>query len=535
MYRKTLAHEQSRYTVFNLSGIKRRGRKADALALPEIPMAFEGVRSLYLSGMVRDLSKETQQQHDTSPGRWHVFFLVAIGIFMATLDGSIVNIAVPTIMAELKVSVAAVQWVVMIYLLVVTSLLLGFGRLSDIHGRRRVYSMGLALFSLGSLLCGLAPGIYWLIGARLGQGLGAAMIMACTPALIVDAFPPAQRGRALGFIGSVVASGLTTGPVLGGLLLHFFSWRVIFLINIPIGLVTAVLVHVGLKGSQADITRDETFDWLGAVMLALCLGSLLLAVTHGYEWGYTSPAILLLAGLFLAGGIGLYMVERRVAHPILDSELFRIRLFALPVLAAIILFASLFSLVFLMPFYLIDPAGFAVDHAGYLMATIFVFLFVVSPISGSLSDRIGSRLLCTCGTGIVALALYLLAVLPADASVIDIIWRLALAGVGMAVFIPPNSATAMNIVPAHRRGVASATVAAARNLGMVMGVAVSGAVFNGTFEKLSQGTSLNIYRPALEPIFMVAFHTAMVGGMCIALTGVLISYLRGPESRQVHR
>lgn len=468
-----------------------------------------------------------------SLGPWQVFFLVAIGIFMATLDGSIVNIAVPAIMKDLNVSVTAVQWVVMIYLLTVTSLLLSFGRLSDIHGRRRVYSLGLAVFAAGSLFCGLAHGIGWLIAARLFQGLGAAMIMACTPALIVDTFPPAERGRALGFIGSVVASGLTTGPVLGGLLLHFFSWRAIFWVNIPIGLITAGLVHVLLKGSSADQSRPETFDWQGAVMLTLCLGSFLLTVTHGHEWGWSSRPILLLALLFLGAIVALTVVERRAVHPILDGELFRIRLFTLPILAAIIIFAGLFSLVFLMPFYLLNPGGFSVDQAGYLMATIFVFLFIVSPISGALSDRIGSRLLCTCGTGIVVLALFLLSLLPADASIIDIIWRLALAGIGMAIFIPPNSAIAMNSVPPHRRGVASATVAAARNLGMVLGVAASGALFSSTFHRLSDGSYIKSYQPAMEQIFMQAFHTAMLGGMLIGLTGVVVSYLRGREPHKI--
>ena len=474
-------------------------------------------------------NKEQIRTTDRTPGRRRVFFLVAIGIFMATLDGSIVNIAVPTIMQELQVSVAAVQWVVMIYLLVVTSLILSFGRLSDIYGRRRIYSLGLFAFSVGSLFCGLATDIFWLIGSRLAQGLGAGMIMACTPALIVDVFPLAERGRALGFIGSVVAFGLTSGPVIGGLLLHYFSWRVIFLINIPIGLLTAGLVHFMLKGSQADTMRQETFDWLGAIVLALCLGSVLLAITHAYEWGYFSPAVLLLVGLFLTSAVCLVLVEKRAVHPLLDSELYRIRLFTLPILAAIVLFASLFSLVFLMPFYLVGPGGFAIDHAGYLMATLFVFLFVVSPISGTLSDRMGSRLLCSCGTAIVAISMYLLTLLPAEAAALDIVWRLALAGVGMAVFIPPNSATAMSSVPPQRRGIASATVAMARNLGMVLGVAVSGAIFNGTFQKLSNGIPLKHYQPKLESIFMTSFHTAMFGGVMVALVGVVISYFRGPE------
>jgi len=465
------------------------------------------------------------------PGRWKVFVLVAIGIFMATLDGSIVNIAVPTIMNELQVSVAAIQWVVIIYLLVVTSLLLSFGRLSDIHGRRRVYSTGLAVFALSSLLCGIADNIIWLITARFIQGLGAAMIMACTPALIVDAFPPAERGRALGMIGAVVASGLTMGPVLGGLLLHYFSWRAIFYINIPIGLITSLAVSSILKNTAADVSRNESFDWLGAVMLALCLGPLLLAITHGQEWGYSSPSILMLIGLSVSGAIGLYLVEKQAVHPILDKELFRIRLFSLPILSAIIVFGSLFSVVFLMPFYLLNPCGFPVDKAGYVMATIFLLLFVVSPLSGAISDRIGSRLLCTSGAVVLSGALFCLSQLPSETSAADIAWRLALAGVGLAIFIPPNSSAAMSSVPPQRRGVASATVAAARNLGMVLGVAFSGTVFNSTFERLTNGAQLKNYASSMEPAFMAAFHTAMLWGVMLAATGIVVAWLRGPEPR----
>jgi len=169
---------------------------------------------------------------------WLIFLMVAIGIFMATLDGSIVNIALPSIMADFSVPLATIQWVVMIYLLTVTSLLLSFGRLSDIRGRRFVYSLGLWIFSFGSFFCTIAPSAHWLIGARFFQGLGAAMNMACTPALLVDTFPEKDRGKAIGMMSSVVASGLTAGPALGGLLIHYFSWRAIFYINIPIGLLT---------------------------------------------------------------------------------------------------------------------------------------------------------------------------------------------------------------------------------------------------------------------------------------------------------
>jgi MFS family permease len=208
-------------------------------------------------------------------------------------------------------------------------------------------------------------------------------------------------------------------------------------------------------------------------------------------------------------------------------DLFRIQLFFLPMLSSVILFTGLFSLIFLLPFYLLRPCALDIDQVGYTMATIFVFLFVVSPLSGALSDRIGSRLLCTFGMGVVALALYCLGSLPPQASSWAIIWRLALVGFGTGIFIPPNSAAAMNSVPARLRGVASGTMAAARNLGMVLGVALSGALFNSTFYRLNNNSSMKEYRPELEGIFMASFQTAIRWAMAVVLVGMVVSYLRG--------
>jgi EmrB/QacA subfamily drug resistance transporter len=420
----------------------------------------------------------------------------------------------------------------MIYLLTVTSLLLSFGRLSDIKGRRMVYSTGLLLFSVGSFFCGLAPSALWLISSRFFQGLGAAMTMACTPALIVDTFPESERGRAIGMMGSVVAAGLTSGPVLGGLLIHYFSWRAIFYINIPIGLLTSMGVFFLLRGSKADIIRPETFDWPGAAVLAIILGSLLMAITHAYEWGYFSVPTLALLFISILAVIILIYVETRVQHPILSRAMFGIRLFSLAIAAAVILFVCLFTIVFLMPFYLIHPGGYPVNSAGMIMACIFVALFIVSPLSGALYDRIGSKILTTVAFGIIAVSLFSLAFIPAKTSFFSIIWRLSLAGIGTAIFLPPNSAAAFSAVAPRNRGVASATVAAARNLGMVLGVAIAGAIFNSVFYNLSSGLSMTEYQPALKEIFMKSFHIVMLGGGCIAILGMFVSFLRGAEQLQ---
>ena len=242
--------------------------------------------------------------------KWLIFSLVAVGIFMSTLDGSIVNVALPTIMAELGVPLTTVKWVVVIYLLTISSLLLSFGRLSDMRGRRWVYSRGLAVFSLGSLLCGLSPGALWLIASRALQGVGAAMIMACTPALVVDVFPAAERGRALGMVGTVVAAGLTMGPALGGMLLQFFPWRVIFYINVPVG-IAAVLATLRVLKRGSETTSQETFDWPGSILLAVCFTALLIVLSRSNEWGYTSPQTLALTGVFVVSAIFLIRQETR--------------------------------------------------------------------------------------------------------------------------------------------------------------------------------------------------------------------------------
>jgi EmrB/QacA subfamily drug resistance transporter len=469
------------------------------------------------------------KQLDSYPNKWFVFSLVGIGVFMSSLDGSIVNIALPVIMKDLQVPLSTVGWVMMIYLLTVSSLLLTFGRLSDIKGRRWVYCRGFLIFSLGSLFCGVARSAIWLIAARSFQGIGAAMIMACSPALVVDIFNASERGKALGMVGTVVAAGLTMGPALGGLILNYYSWRVIFYINIPIGIVTTVIAAAILKGGKGDIARAEPFDWAGAVLLAICFSALLITMTRIYDWGFGSTRILLFMGVSALSGVWFVRVETRINHPIFDPSLLKIRLFILPSLSGMILFVSLFAMIFLMPFYLVHPSGFSMDKAGYIMVTPFVLLFFVSPLSGALSDRIGSRLLCTMGMMVMTVGLLFLSRLSPSNSVFPIVWRLALVGIGTAIFTSPNSSAVMSAVYSERRGVAAGTVATARNLGMVMGVALAELIFSSIFSALSGGHSLKVYKTELEPIFMGAFRYAMLAAGLVAAIGIIVAFLRGPE------
>lgn len=496
-----------------------------------------GRGKIYFQDMNRTIYKSHHAAQEQSaggqnpPNKWLVFSLVAVGVFMSTLDSSIVNIALPVIMKDFSVSLSVIEWVPMIYLLTVSSLLLTFGRLSDIRGKRQVYCFGFVIFSLGSLFCGMAGKAGGLIAARAFQGAGAAMIMACSPALVVDAFPLAERGRALGMVGTVVAAGLTTGPAVGGLILEYLSWPVIFYINIPIG-VAATLVASKVLNRIEETKQKEPLDLAGTLLLILCFGSFLIGLTHVYDWGMTSPKAVASLAVFILTALCLVRIETRTPYPVFDPSLLKIRLFTLPILSAVILFISLFTITFLMPFYLVHPMGLSMGRVGGIMMVPFFFLFFVSPVSGSISDRIGSRILCTLSMALLGTSLFLLSRLSPITSVMDITWRLSLAGIATGIFLSPNSAAAMSAVPPHRRGIASGAVATARNLGMVIGVALAGLVFNSIFRSLSGGLSLNVYSPQMEPFFMAAFQTAMKVGAGVAFIGILVAYLRGNEEKQ---
>jgi MFS family permease len=308
-----------------------------------------------------------------------------------------------------------------------------------------------------------------------------------------------------------------------------FSWRAIFYVNIPIGILAAVSAYWLLKGGAADVSRREPFDWPGALLLCCSLVCFFLALVKALDWGFASEFTLGLMGISVLTGLWLVLLELRARHPVFDPSLLKVRLFFLPVVSASILFASLFTIVFLMPFFLVNPFGLPIDKAGYTMAIPFVCLFFVSPFSGALSDRIGSRWLCTVGMAVLAASLFFMCGLSASSSYLDVVWRLVVAGVGTSIFLPPNSSIVMSALPAARRGIAAGTVATARNIGMVVGVSLAGLIFNSIFRLESGGADLKIYAKSMEPHFMAAFESAMLAGAVMASIGVLVSYLRGDD------
>ena len=461
--------------------------------------------------------------------KWIIFSLVATSIFMSTLDSSIVNVALPYIMQDLKTDLQTIQWVVLIYLIVVSCLLLSFGRLSDIKGRKPVYITGFSIFVAGSILCGIASGTSALIFARALQGCGAAMLMACSPALIFDVFPVHERGKALGMMGAVVAAGLTAGPAIGGVLLEYLSWRYIFYINIPIGLAAVFGAMSVLKGDFAAKGSREPMDKTGSFLLIIIISSLIIFLTQLSRWGFVSILSLLFITICILAGIGFIINETKSKYPLFDMKLLKIKLFTFPVISSTILFASLFVIIFMMPFYLTYPCGFSAYKTGLIMIVPFIFLLFFSPVAGMMYDRFGSRNLCMSGMGIVIISLISLMTIEPSMGVISIIWRIALAGLGTSLYKSPNNTAIMSCVPLPRRGTASGAVATARNLGMVIGVALAGLIFSTSFANLTNGAILENFSAVMEPYFMTSFQRTMLMGAVLSVLGLFITYARGEE------
>lgn len=461
---------------------------------------------------------------ESSRYRWFILATVSVGTFMATLDSSIVNVALPTISGKLHADLSILQWVVTAYLLTISSLLPVFGRIADLLGRKRVYSFGFLIFTLGSVLCGLATNIWFLVGMRVLQAVGASMLMANSAAIITANFPPQERGRALGLTGTVVALGSLTGPALGGILVGLLNWRAIFYINLPIGIIGYLAARIILPNDQLK-QSEESFDFVGALFFTFGMISLLFAVNNGQDWGWHSLPILtgiVLGSLLL---VTFFFTETRVAHPMIDLSLFRNRPFLVGNLSGFLSFVAMFANTMLMPFYLQHVLNYNPTQVGLLMTSFPLMMAVIAPISGHASDRIGPVALTTGGLFVTALGLFYLSTLTAQSTFWQVIPGSLLMGLGAGLFQSPNNSSVMSSVPPRKLGVAGGINALVRNVGMVIGIAFSVSLFENREARLLSGISSPSVGQQVNA-FVSAYHTVMLAGMGIALVATLISLNR---------
>jgi EmrB/QacA subfamily drug resistance transporter len=457
--------------------------------------------------------------------KWLILTSVSLGSLMSTLDGSIVNIALPAIQNDFGIDLTTVEWVVVAYLLVIGSLLLPFGRLGEVLTFKRVYLVGFAVFTLASLSCAASPNELALIGSRVVQAVGAAMMMAMGPAIVAHTFPPHERGRALGLNGVSVSIGLSLGPALGGVLTQQVTWRAIFLINAPVG-VLAMLWAARILPEEAG-NRDQRFDLGGAFLSGVGLFCLLLALSEGQTWGWTSLPIVGLFALFVVFGVIFLAVESRAIQPMVELALFRIRPFSAGLASVVVAFAGLFTATFLLPFLLVQARGFQPLDAGLMLTPVPITMAVVAPFSGTLSDRVGPRVPASIGMAVMVLGLLSLTQLPVDFGVPDLVWRLVLLGIGQGLFMSPNSSAVLGSVPRPRMGTASGTLAQMRVNGQALGIALSAAIV-AIRMPVHLGAVAGPPSTAVRNLALTdSIHDAFAVAALICCIGIVASLVRG--------
>ncbi len=460
--------------------------------------------------------------------RWFILVTVLIGASMSALDVSIVNVALPTLQGDFKVNMAVIEWVAMAYMLTLTIFLPLFGRLADIFGRTKMYNTGFVVFTVGSAFCGLASSAGFLIGARILQAIGAGLLQANSVALITAAFPAKERGRAIGIQGAVQAVAMSIGPFVGGILISVVSWRAIFYVNVPIGILGTFAALYCLPAAERSGKREK-IDYLGTTLFATGLAFLVLAVNEGEHIGWTAPIILtyfILGAVLLAAFL---VTETRVEHPMIDLTLFKRYAFWAGNLTGLLSYYVLFAVLFLMPFYLEKIAGYNPVVTGSILTPIPLAMAIVAPFAGHISDKYGSRIMTMWGMGVCALASALLIFTGRSPNMAILIGELVVLGIGMGLFTPPNNSAIMGSVPKERLGVAGGILNMMRALGLIFGVDISGVIFTSLEHQyiLDHGHKVTIFKDLPVALrteaFLHGFAPVMITLLVINIVAGLLS------------
>lgn len=407
--------------------------------------------------------------------KWFVMSATAAGIFLSTIDGSIVNIALNTLVEALHEPLAVIEWVVLAYLLVNATLMLSIGRLADMIGKKKIFIAGMTTFTLGSAFCGLSPNVSLLITSRVIQAMGAAMMMAVGMAITTEAFPPQERGKALGINGIFVSVGVITGPTVGGIILQHLSWHWLFFVNIPVGLAGILLAVLFVPDTRPQ--GQEKFDFVGAGAMFVCLISFLLALSIIQTEGFSNWLIYGLLGLSVIMGVLFIFTEKRSPEPMIDLHLFENQLFSINLGTGFLTFVASSGVVLLLPLYMQNVMGFDPQKTGLLMIISPLAMALAAPISGALSDKIGSRLLTTIGLSVALLGYLVYIAFNDHTSILVYVIAFILTGTGMGIFQSPNNSAVMGSSPKERLGVASGLLSLTRTLGQTVGISILGALW----------------------------------------------------------
>lgn len=472
------------------------------------------------------LTQEAAQPQPELRNPWQVVGTVCIGAFMAALDASVVTIALPTLHGYFQTSTSVVDWVSVAYLLTLSSLLLILGRFADHFGRSRMYTFGFAVFIVGSALCGAAPSVVALIGFRVLQAVGAAMLQVNSVALVTQYTPPAQRGRAIGIQGAAQALGLSAGPAIGGALIALSGWRSIFYVNVPVGLL-GILMAQRLLPRDVDVKPLDGFDRVGSVLMILAMVGIIWPLNDGYRIGWSSPATWGSLAIGLAAAAAFIRQERLAKAPLLNMAFFKNHTFFTGNISGMLSYAVMYGTLFLWPWEFKTVQHLPVSQGGLILTAVPIAMTVLSPIAGRSADRIGGKSLTIVGMAISAGGAVLLALSTAQTSLVPIIVGLTLVGAGMGLFTAPNNSSVMGVVPRHDLSSAGGFLNMARSLGMSLGVALAGTIFASI---LLGALGTESVSPAQAPIASQALSVAYLAVAIAAIVAAIISALRPRSS-----
>ncbi|MFI5259025.1 MAG: MFS transporter [Candidatus Limnocylindrales bacterium] len=468
--------------------------------------------------------------------RWWVLVVTSIGALMASLTSGTLIIALPDILRDLHTDIFSLLWIVVGYTLVATVLVLNAGRVADMVGRARSYTLGFAIFTVASVLCALAPNATQLIAWRLVQGVGGALLMANATALVTDAFPRPELGRALGINAMVIGAGAIMGPILGGWLTGF-GWRTVFWFNVPIGLAGVVAAGLILVEQVRHDGRVE-IDWVGSVLYFVGLMGLMISLAFGGVYGWTTWWVVGGFVAFVAAAPIFLWVEAHHHAPLLDLSLFRDRLFAMGNLTGFLNAIARNGVLFLLVFYLQGARGEDPVTAGLMLAPLAIGLIVLSPISGILADRYGSRALATGGMVITGVGLAGLMTLDTTTPYWQLAFWQLVVGAGSGIFNSPNTSAVMGVVPPSKRGAGAGTRMMLMQSGFVVSIALAIGLVSASMDPkvllaVFSGTQIGGHGISLGP-FINALHLAFLAGVVASALGAVASLMRG-EHRSYER
>lgn len=439
---------------------------------------------------------------------------VCVGAFMGQLDASIVTVAIPAMRSDLHASIDEVEWVALVYLLVLVGTIAAVGRISDMFGRKLLYSYGFILFTVSSFVCALSPTIEWLLAARVFQAIGAAMLQANSVALIRTNIPRTSLGRAIGLQGAAQAIGLALGPSVGGVLVGLGGWRWVFFVNVPAGILGIALAWFLLPRTHVKAHRAP-LDWRGLMTLMPGIGLLLWTLSAASRGQALAPSTLiaLTAGLLLT--VAFVWIEHRVRHPLVDLGLFRSAVFSRGILTGLLCYLVLFGVLFVFPIHLVEGLALTAAAAGLVLTILPAALGAIAPLAGRITDRLGHATPTTIGMGLTALALAVTAFVALP------LWGLAVVllfvGLGLGLFTPANNATVAAAGPAHHAGMVSAVLNMTRGFGTSLGVAVAAAAY-------TLGSGANLHGSGS------GFQIAVTVLAIVAAAATLICLIRGPRT-----